>query len=149
MLAAFVRLHRQNQIYAGRRLVNWCVRCHTALSDIEVEYAERKGKLWRIRYPVEGSAGGEVIVAATRPEDQRAERTEVVRERAPAPDGVHGVMPFVALPWAIAAGAWVEVVRRIQRNLDPVTFRDVIRVPLRVDGLGGGLAGPEPEHGYT
>jgi valyl-tRNA synthetase len=63
---AFVELHQRGKVYLGKRLVNWCPRCATALSDIEVEYVEQAGHLWHIRYPVEG--GGEVVVATTRPE---------------------------------------------------------------------------------
>ncbi len=63
----FVRLHREGYIYQGDYIVNWCPRCHTALSDLEVEHVEREGKLWHIRYPA-SDGKGEVIVATTRPE---------------------------------------------------------------------------------
>jgi valyl-tRNA synthetase len=63
---AFVELHKRGKVYLGKRLVNWCSRCGTALSDIEVEYLEQAGQLWHIRYPLTG--GGDVIVATTRPE---------------------------------------------------------------------------------
>jgi valyl-tRNA synthetase len=66
--AAFVELYRRHLIYRGRRLVNWCPRCYTALSDIEVEHAETSGKLWHIRYPLAGADGADVVVATTRPE---------------------------------------------------------------------------------
>ncbi|MCX7982588.1 MAG: valine--tRNA ligase [Syntrophales bacterium] len=63
----FVRLYRDGLIYQGDYIVNWCPRCHTAISDLEVEYEEKQGALWHIRYPfVEGE--GEIIVATTRPE---------------------------------------------------------------------------------
>ena len=63
----FVRLYRDNLIYQGDYIVNWCPRCHTAISDLEVEYEQQSGHLWHIRYPyVDGS--GEIIVATTRPE---------------------------------------------------------------------------------
>ncbi len=67
VLEAFLRLYRQELIYRGRYIVNWCPRCMTALSDLETEHEERRGKLWLIRYPVEGSAEL-VVVATTRPE---------------------------------------------------------------------------------
>ena len=64
---AFKSLWEKGRIYRGERMVNWCVRCGTALSDIEVEYEERKGHLWHIHYPLaDGSRGLEV--ATTRPE---------------------------------------------------------------------------------
>ena len=64
---AFVKLYNDGLIYRGDYIVNWCPRCHTALSDLEVEYKESQGSLWHIRYPfIDGS--GEVVVATTRPE---------------------------------------------------------------------------------
>jgi valyl-tRNA synthetase len=69
---AFVQLHEQGLIYRGAYIVNWCPRCQTAISDLEVVYDEHKGHLWEIRYPVVGSDGkdtGEFLtVATTRPE---------------------------------------------------------------------------------
>src|SRR3984957_261705 len=49
---AFVRLYEQGLIYRGAYIVNWCPRCQTAISDLEVVYEEHKGHLWEIRYPV-------------------------------------------------------------------------------------------------
>ena len=63
----FVRLYEDGLIYRGEYLVNWCPRCTTAISDLEVEYQPAQGKLWHIRYPVEGS-DDVVVVATTRPE---------------------------------------------------------------------------------
>jgi valyl-tRNA synthetase len=69
---AFVRLYEQGLIYRGAYIVNWCPRCQTAISDLEVTHEEQKGHLWEIRYPVVDDAGkdsGEFItVATTRPE---------------------------------------------------------------------------------
>src|SRR4051812_19116408 len=66
---AFARLHEEGLIYRARRLINWCSRCYTALSDLEVEHAEGDGSLWHIAYPVTGSPSGEqLVVATTRPE---------------------------------------------------------------------------------
>lgn len=64
---AFVRLFNKGLIYRGPRMVNWCPRCQTALSDIEVEHEPKSGKLWHIRYPF-ADGSGQVIVATTRPE---------------------------------------------------------------------------------
>ncbi len=63
----FVRLYREGLIYRGRRLINWCVRCHTALADDEVDHEEKPGALWHIRYPVKGRPTT-LVVATTRPE---------------------------------------------------------------------------------
>ncbi len=64
---AFVRLYRKGLIYRGRYIINWCPRCHTALSDLEVSYEETRGALYFIRYP-ELSGRRSVVVATTRPE---------------------------------------------------------------------------------
>jgi len=63
----FVRLYRQGLIYRERRLINWCPRCETALSDLEVEHKESSGQLYFIRYPF-ADGSGHVTVATTRPE---------------------------------------------------------------------------------
>jgi len=63
---AFVRLYEDGLIYRGAYLVNWCPRCGTAISDIEVEHEEIEGNLYYIRYPLED--GGYVTIATTRPE---------------------------------------------------------------------------------
>ncbi len=54
---AFVRLYEQGLIYRGAYIVNWCPRCQTAISDLEVVYDEHKGHLWEIRYPVLARTG--------------------------------------------------------------------------------------------
>jgi valyl-tRNA synthetase len=64
----FVDLYKEGLIYRGKRIVNWCPRCKTALSDIEVEHYAEKGKLWHIKYPFEEDPDKYVIVATTRPE---------------------------------------------------------------------------------
>jgi valyl-tRNA synthetase len=63
----FVRLYDEGLIFRDNRLINWCPRCHTALSDIEVEHEETSGHLWHLRYPVVGS-DRYLVVATTRPE---------------------------------------------------------------------------------
>ncbi len=63
----FVRLFKEGLIYKGDYIVNWCPRCHTALSDDEVEHEDKKGKLYHIRYPF-ADGSGHVVVATTRPE---------------------------------------------------------------------------------
>ncbi|MCK4503405.1 MAG: valine--tRNA ligase, partial [Desulfuromonadales bacterium] len=63
----FVSLYEDGLIYRANRLINWCPRCHTALSDLEVEHEDKQGSLWHLRYPVKGS-DRYLIVATTRPE---------------------------------------------------------------------------------
>ncbi len=63
----FVNLYNKGLIYRGYRIINWCPNCRTALSDAEVEYNEKEGSFWHIRYPVVGS-DEYVTIATTRPE---------------------------------------------------------------------------------
>jgi valyl-tRNA synthetase len=70
----FITLYQQGLIYRGDYMINWCPRCRTALSDIEVEHRQKKGKLWDIKYPLidqktdRPSASEYIIVSTTRPE---------------------------------------------------------------------------------
>jgi valyl-tRNA synthetase len=64
--AAFLHYYKKGWIHQGERVVNWCPRCRTSLSDLELEYKEAKGHLWYIRYPLK--AKGSIVVATTRPE---------------------------------------------------------------------------------
>ncbi len=64
----FVTLYEEGLIYRGERLINWCPRCHTALSDIEVEHEDEKGKLYYISYPLSHDHNIRLTVATTRPE---------------------------------------------------------------------------------
>ena len=62
----FVRLYEEGLIYRGKYIVNWCPRCETAISDLEVKHEDVAGKLWEIRYPVVGTAPGEGEAASLR-----------------------------------------------------------------------------------
>lgn len=64
----FVSLFEKGLIYKGTRITNWCVNCHTALSDIEVEHEDTPGHLWYVRYPVVGEEDAYLTIATTRPE---------------------------------------------------------------------------------
>ena len=63
----FVRLYEKGLIYRGEYMVNWCPRCLTAISDLEVTHEDVQGHLWNIRYPVNGM-DRYLVVATTRPE---------------------------------------------------------------------------------
>ncbi len=67
VLEVFVRWWQDGHLYIGERVINWCPRCMTALSDIELEQADEPGKLYHLRYPFEDGSGY-VVVATTRPE---------------------------------------------------------------------------------
>lgn len=91
----FVRLYEEGLIYRDNRLINWCPRCHTALSDIEVEHEEQKGNLWHLRYPVVGTDRF-VVVATTRPETMLGDTAVAVN---PADDRYRDIIGgFVTLP---------------------------------------------------
>ena len=64
----FLNLYNKGLIYRHQRIINWCPRCATALSDLEVDYQEQDGKLYYIRYPLEGDPDSYITVATTRPE---------------------------------------------------------------------------------
>ncbi len=64
----FVNLYEKGLIYKGSRIINWCPNCTTALSDAEVEYQDKPGHLWHLKYPIVGEEGRYVIVATSRPE---------------------------------------------------------------------------------
>ena len=63
----FIDLYQKGYIYKGSRIINWCPHCTTALSDAEVEYTEKPGHLWYIRYPL-ADGSGDLVIATTRPE---------------------------------------------------------------------------------
>ncbi len=65
---AFVKYYEEGYLYKGERIINWCPHCHTALSDIEVEYIPTKSKLYYIKYPFKDEPNRFVVVATTRPE---------------------------------------------------------------------------------
>ena len=64
----FVRLYEKGWIYKGSRIINWCPKCQTSLSDAEVEHEDQEGFFWHINYPVVGEEGRYVEIATTRPE---------------------------------------------------------------------------------
>lgn len=65
---AFIHYYQRGWIYRGERVVNWCPRCGTSISDLEVDSSEELSKLWYLKYPIAGSEGGFIVVATTRPE---------------------------------------------------------------------------------
>src|ERR1039457_1827935 len=96
----FVRLYEKGLIYRGEYMVNWCPRCQTALSDLEVKNTETQGNLWHIRYPVTDtttshqppatSHGDYVVVATTRPETMLGDTAVAVNAKDPRYTGLHG-----------------------------------------------------------
>jgi valyl-tRNA synthetase len=95
VLEAFVTYYNEGLLYRGEKIINWCPRCHTALSDIEVEYEEEKGKLYFISYPLE-DASGSIVVATTRPETMLGDTAVAVHPEDPRYKDFVG--KFVILP---------------------------------------------------
>ena len=85
----FVRLYEEGLIYRGEYMVNWCPRCHTALSDLEVVKEETAGNLWHIRYPVNGSDRA-LVVATTRPETMLGDTAVAINPKDERYGDVHG-----------------------------------------------------------
>lgn len=83
VLEVFVRLYEDGLIYRGERLINWCPRCLTALSDIEVEHEDIKGKLYSIEYPLEQDPTIRLTVATTRPETMLGDTAVAVHPEDP------------------------------------------------------------------
>jgi len=85
----FVRLYEEGLIYRGKYIVNWCPRCETAISDLEVKHEDVAGKLWEIRYPVVGSAEF-ITVATTRPETMLGDTAVAVNAKDERYRHLHG-----------------------------------------------------------
>jgi valyl-tRNA synthetase len=112
---AFVKLHEQGLIYRGAYIVNWCPRCQTAISDLEVVYDEHKGHLWEIKYPVLGEDGkdtGEFLtVATTRPETMLGDTAVAIHPADERYTHLHGKklrLPLVDREIPIVLDEWVS-----------------------------------------
>ena len=86
----FVRLYEEGLIYRGKYIVNWCPRCITAISDLEVVHEDFSGKLYQIRYPVSGSPGDFITVATTRPETMLGDTAVAVNPKDERYRRLHG-----------------------------------------------------------
>ena len=106
----FVNLYNKGLIYRGYRIINWCPRCLTALSDAEVEYAEQPGSFWHIRYPVKDSDEF-VTIATTRPETMLGDTAVAVHpedERYAHLVGKTLILPIVNREIPVIADEYVE-----------------------------------------
>lgn len=108
----FVSLYDKGLIYKGSRIINWCPHCVTALSDAEVEYKDKPGHLWHIRYPIQGETDRWVIVATTRPETMLGDTGVAVNpadERYKDIVGKTCVLPLVGREMPIVADEYVDM----------------------------------------
>src|SRR5579872_6769137 len=108
---AFVRLYEQGLIYRGAYIVNWCPRCQTAISDLEVVYDEHKGHLWEIRYPVHDDGGREtgefLTIATTRPETMLGDVAVAIHPEDERYLHLHGKK--LGLPLGNSRETWREI----------------------------------------
>ena len=94
----FVNLYNKGRIYRHERIINWCIRCATALSDLEVDYQDVDGKLYHIRYPLEDDPKSFITVATTRPETMLGDTGVAVNPEDPRYKDLIGkdiVLPLV------------------------------------------------------
>ena len=107
----FVNLYEKGLIYRGKRIINWCPHCATALSDAEVEYSEQAGHFWHIKYPIKGS-DKYVEIATTRPETMFGDTAVAVNpndERYTDLVGKTLILPIVGREIPVIADDYVEI----------------------------------------
>ena len=107
----FCDLYEKGLIYKGRRIINWCPHCRTALSDAEVEYKDIPGHFWYIRYPIEDSEEF-LTIATTRPETMLGDSGVAVHpedERYAHLVGKNAILPLVGRKLPIVADEYVEL----------------------------------------
>jgi valyl-tRNA synthetase len=143
----FVRLYDQGMIYQGDYIVNWCPRCHTAISDLEVEFKEDASFLWDIRYPF-ADGQGEIIVATTRPETMLGDTAVAVNPgdaRYKDVVGKYVILPLVNKKIPIIADDYVTTdfgsgAVKITPGSDPNDFaiaqRHNLEIITVIDGQG-------------
>jgi len=141
----FVRLYNDGLIYQGDYIVNWCPRCHTAISDLEVEYEEENGGLWYIEYPFVEDDGG-IIVATTRPETMLGDTAVAVNPADKRYKNVVGksvILPLVNKEIPIIADDYVSAefgtgAVKITPSCDPNDFamaeRQGLEIVIIMDG---------------
>ena len=107
----FCELYDKGLIYKGSRIINWCPHCATALSDAEVEYVDKPGHLWYIRYPLTDGSG-DLVIATTRPETMMGDTGVAVNpedERFKHLVGKTCILPIMNREIPIVADEYVEL----------------------------------------
>jgi len=107
----FIRLYQEGLIYRSHYIINWCPRCQTALSDLEVEHQELSGKLYHLRYPLKGK-NQSVIVATTRPETMLGDTAVAVNPKDERYQGIIGekvVLPVLRREIPVIADPYVDI----------------------------------------
>ncbi len=107
----FVNLYNKGLIYRGHRIINWCPRCLTALSDAEVEYKDMPGNFWHVKYPIKGEDGF-VEIATTRPETMFGDTAVAVNPEDENTKHLIGktlILPIVEREIPVIADDYVEI----------------------------------------
>ena len=154
----FVRLYEEELIYRDNYIINWCPRCHTALSDLEAEHEDIKGGLYHIRYPLSNKDGEGLVIATTRPETMLGDTAVAVHpddERYKDLVGAEAVLPLVGRKIPIIADSHVDPsfgtgALKITPAHDPNDFEIGLRHGLQqvtVIGREGTMTG-EAGHDY-
>ncbi len=107
----FVNLYNKGLIYRGHRIINWCPRCLTALSDAEVEYKDQPGSFWHIKYPIKGE-NAYVEIATTRPETMFGDTAVAVNPEDENTKHLIGktlILPIVGRELPVIADDYVEI----------------------------------------
>ncbi|HQD50154.1 MAG TPA: valine--tRNA ligase [Defluviitaleaceae bacterium] len=110
VLEVFVRLYEKGWIYRGAKIINWCPECQTTISDAEVEYEEKAGHFWHIRYPLKDGSGY-IQIATTRPETMLGDTAVAVHpedERYKDYIGKTVILPLVNREIPIIADEYVD-----------------------------------------
>jgi valyl-tRNA synthetase len=151
----FCRLYEEGLIYKADYIINWCPRCQTALSDLEVEHEDTQGNLWHLSYPFEDGSG-EVVVATTRPETMLGDTAVAVHpddERYKSVVGKTLILPVIGRRIPIIADTFVDPAFgsgavKVTPAHDPNDFAMGLRHKLEVvrvigeDGSMAAAAGP-------
>jgi len=110
VVEVFVKLYEKGLIYRGDRIINWCPKCRTSISDAEVEYEEQEGSFWHIKYPIKDSDEF-IVVATTRPETMLGDTAVAVNpddERYTSLIGKTVILPLMNREIPIIADSYVD-----------------------------------------
>ncbi len=154
----FVKMYEEGLIYRGERIINWCPKCMTSISDAEVEHEDKAGHFWHLRYPLEDGSGY-LELATTRPETMLGDTAVAVNpadERYKSLVGKNVVLPLVGRVIPVIADEYVDMefgtgVVKITPAHDPNDFEVGLRHSLpvinvmeedgRINSEGGEYAG--------
>jgi len=112
VLEVFVKLYEKGWIYKGTKIINWCPKCQTSVSDAEVEHKDTAGKFWHINYPIKGEDGVFIEIATTRPETMLGDTAVIVHPDDPRYKEFIGktcILPLVGRELPIIADSYIDL----------------------------------------